>query len=128
MNQDKNYISSIAYTEAIQFNLYKFKIFEEEILLIIKERIEEYGFDKSTYKVWETFFKNLSEGKDYKESSEQFIISFLEDDNFLMSGEKALDLYYKHPNMLLCHQDLEKIKVVYKKALRDRNIDSILEE
>lgn len=128
MNQDKNYISDTTYTKAIQFNLYKFKIFQEEFGVIIKERIEGYGFDKRTYKVWETLFNNLNQGNDYKKSSEEFIISLLEDDNFPITGEKALDLYYKHPNILLCHKDLEKIEVLYKKALRDRNIDSILEE
>ena len=74
MNQDKNYMTD-SYSNSIKFNLYKFKIFEEDVFVVIKERITTDGYDKATYNIWKCFITNLNEGKDYKESSENFIIS-----------------------------------------------------
>ena len=132
MYQDKNYVNekevynSDYYTNEVTFNLYQFQIFGEKIYFHIKENIKNGILDKLSYNIWKEFIDNLNERKDYKESENNFIVSYYHYEKMHFVKD-ILDFHEKHDPFNL-HLTLEKLNIIYKKALRDSNINFILED
>jgi hypothetical protein len=129
MYQENSNNTAISYTNKITFNLYTFDLWNIKVNIIIEERSKDGIVDKRLLKSWKKFFTSLNEGKDFQKTSEDFVVEFSEYENMPFEGrEKILEIYNRSPKYFLCNANLEKIKPLYIAALRDRNIDSILEE
>jgi len=128
MNQDKNYINeNYSYSNEINTNLHIFNIFGVKIAVVVIEKLKDGVLDKTAYNLWKKFFDNLNKGEDLEIAIDIFVRGFF-DYELPLLGERMMKMYENNTNVFLYHNDIERIRVIYKKALRDRNIDSILEE
>jgi hypothetical protein len=129
MYQENSNNTANSYTNEITFNLYTFDLWNIKVNIIIGERSKDGIVDKRLLKSWKKFFTSLNEGKDFQETLEDFVVEYFEYEDMPFKGrEKILEVYNRSPKYFLCNGDLEKIRLLYRAALRDKNIDSILEE
>jgi hypothetical protein len=128
MNQDRNYMTENSYTNEIKFNLYIFNIYKENLSIVIGEKIKDNVLDKTAYNLWKKLFDNLNKGEDLEIAIDIFVRDYFAYELPVIPVERMMEKYENNSKIFLYHNDVERIRVTYKKALRDSNIDSILEE
>jgi len=134
MNQDKNYISADlenempAYSSSIRFTVYEFKLWDNPIYISVGEKFLDGKKDITGLNMWKNLFERLNKGDNLDLVIEDFVVDIFKYEKMPFVNRKDILSYYASNKSIFNLKVLEDIKTLYKIALRDKNIDSILGE